>query len=194
MTAAVDTSKAAPLAAAGRWVFRQRSWTPVPLALVLLVVRWHAVRSPLLFSLGALLALGGLAVRSWGVSHIGTISTLMTGGPYSVVRNPLYVGNLLLWLGCAVASGLLWMVPVALIVFAIQYSAIASLLVERYGDEYREYARDVPRWRPRLDRLAGALKTPPLWGWRDVLFSERGTLIAAAVTMLLLAARYRWWL
>jgi protein-S-isoprenylcysteine O-methyltransferase Ste14 len=116
----------------GAWAFSQRSWTPVPLALILILVRWNWMREPWILGLGLGVVTAGLAIRYWAVSYIGTISRtraarfgpLMSAGPFALVRNPLYVGNFLIWIGFAIASGLLWMVPVAWTLFALQYSAI----------------------------------------------------------------------
>jgi Phospholipid methyltransferase len=188
----------------GAWAFAQRSWTPVPLALILVGVRWNLFRSPWVFALGVVIVLAGLGIRSWAVSHIGTISRtraarlgpLMTAGPFGLVRNPLYVGNFLIWIGCVVCSGLMWMLPVAWAVFALQYSAIVrfeeAALLRHFGASYEAYMREVPRWWPAVGRIGPALGTLGPFGWREVSFSERGTLIAAAAMTLLLFAKYRW--
>jgi protein-S-isoprenylcysteine O-methyltransferase Ste14 len=178
----------------------------VPLALILVLVRWKAVREPWVFGLGFLAVLAGLGIRYWSVSYIGTISRtraarfgpLMSAGPFALVRNPLYVGNFLIWIGFAIESGLLWMLPVAWAVFALQYSAIVrfeeAALIRHFGESYEQYLRDVPRWVVDLRRVPVALGTRRSHGWREVCFSERGTLIAAALTTVLLFAKYRWWM
>jgi protein-S-isoprenylcysteine O-methyltransferase Ste14 len=188
-------------APAGAWLFRYRSSLPVPLALILLLVRKGQVGAPWVLIVGPLLVLLGEALRLWAVRHIGTISRtrttrygpLISGGPYGIVRNPLYVGNWFLWTGFAVWSGLLWMLPVAWVVFAVQYSAIArwegSFLRSIYQEAYDDYARVVrawiPRWPPRGDGTAA-----PQHPWRDVFFSERGTLLAAAAMSILLIVKH----
>lgn len=190
-------------AAPGAWLFRYRSSLPVPLALILVFVRkgevgafWVWVAGPLLVALGEWL-------RFWAVRHIGTISRtrttrygpLISAGPYRFVRNPLYVGNWLLWTGFAVWSGLLWMVPVAWAIFAVQYSAIArwegSFLRGIYKDSYDAYARDVRAWVPGWPARASA-PGAPLHPWADVWFSERGTLLAIAAMSSLLVAKHVW--
>jgi protein-S-isoprenylcysteine O-methyltransferase Ste14 len=197
----------------GGWAFRQRSWLPVPLALVLVFVRWRESDSAWVVAAGAALVIAGLAVRLWGVRHIGTISRtratrqgpLITSGPYAFVRNPLYVGNALLWTGFVLLARLLWMLPVAGVVFAVQYGSIAAWEEARlrghYGADYDAYARVVPRWVPSLRTLSGARGSEGLrrpgeareprdpHPWSDVLFSERGTLLAAGVMTVLLIVK-----
>jgi protein-S-isoprenylcysteine O-methyltransferase Ste14 len=188
----------------GAWAFSQRSWTPVPLALILILVRWKWIREPWVLALGLLVVLAGLGIRYWAVSYIGTISRtrtarfgpLMSAGPFALVRNPLYVGNFLIWIGFAIASGLLWIVPVAWALFALQYSAIVrfeeAALVQHFGGSYESYLREVARWTLDIGRFSVALSTRGRHGWREVCFSERGTLIAAGIMTVLLLVKYRW--
>jgi protein-S-isoprenylcysteine O-methyltransferase Ste14 len=189
-------------APAGAWLFRHRSFLPVPLALVLLLVRKGEVDGWGLVTAGALLVLAGQGLRLWAVRHIGTISRtrttrygpLMTAGPYAIVRNPLYVGNWLLWTGFAVWSRLLWMIPVAWLIFFVQYRAIAkweaSFIRSKYLAAYDEYARQVKPWMPRWPPRAALAPVTPLHPWRDVFFSERGTLLAAGLMSVLLTVKH----
>jgi protein-S-isoprenylcysteine O-methyltransferase Ste14 len=146
---------------------------------------------------GAALVLAGEAVRLWAVHHIGVISRtrsdrlgpLISTGPFSLVRNPLYLGNLALWAGFAVSARLLWMAPLILVVLGLEYHAIVrweeQLLTARLGDSYRAYAARVPRWIPTWARLKPA-SNPATHSWRETFFSERGTLAAIAAGYLLL--------
>jgi protein-S-isoprenylcysteine O-methyltransferase Ste14 len=146
---------------------------------------------------GVLLVGAGELLRLWAVHHIGVISRtrsdrlgpLIATGPFSLVRNPLYLGNLLLWVGFAISARLLWLAPLVVILLALEYHAIVrweeQLLAGRIGDAYRAYIARVPRWVPALrspSRLSGAAT----FSWRETLFSERGTLIAIAVGYVLL--------
>jgi len=185
----------------GSWLFRQRSWLPVPIALVLLLVRWGMLRHPILPVAGPFLVLAGEGLRWWAVGQIGVISRtrstrlgpLITTGPFTLCRNPLYVGNLLIWAGFTVWSGLLWMLPITLGIFIVYYRSIIeweeALLTERFGEAYTEYVSVTPRWWPRLDRLPAALSASAMHPWRQVAFSERGTLAAIAVGAILLVIR-----
>ncbi len=189
-------------APAGAWLFRYRSFLPVPLALILLLVRAGEIDGGALIAAGALMVLAGQVLRLWAVRHIGTISRtrttrygpLMTAGPYAVVRNPLYVGNWLLWTGFAVWSRLVWMVPVAWVIFFVQYRAIArweaGFIRSKYPDAYDEYARDVRPWMPRWPSREALAAVVPLHPWREVFFSERGTILAVVAMAILLTVKY----
>jgi protein-S-isoprenylcysteine O-methyltransferase Ste14 len=186
----------------GGWLFRRRTIIHVPLALaVLLTPAWFA-RGPAAFAVaGIIFVAAGEAVRIWGVRHIGVISRtrsdrlgpLVASGPFALVRNPLYVGNVALWVGFALSARLVWLAPLFVAVLAFEYHAIVrweeQLLEERLGDRYRAYSAEVPRWLPRT--LTARAADAPLFSWRDTIYSERGTLVAIAVGYILLAAKSR---
>jgi protein-S-isoprenylcysteine O-methyltransferase Ste14 len=152
----------------------------------------------------------GEMLRLWAVRHIGVISRtrsdrlgpLVASGPFGIVRNPLYIGNVLLWLGLTVSARLLWLAPVVTLVLVLQYRAIVAweehVLARRLGDAYRQYAAHVPRWIPRAGRTVRGGTTrgsgenmAPRFSWKDALFSERGTLAAIAAGYVLLWAKDR---
>jgi len=175
----------------------------VPLALALLLIRfWEAPASPTLWAAGALIVGAGEALRLWAVHHIGVISRtrsdrlgpLVSSGPFARVRNPLYLGNIALWVGFAVSARLLWLAPLVAIVLALEYHAIVrweeGLLTARRGDEYRAYLARVPRWVPSFGAATAAAPSEG-HSWRDTLFSERGTLIAIAAGYILLWIKSR---
>ena len=118
---------------------------------------------------------------------------LVASGPFALVRNPLYVGNIVLWSGFAIVARLVWMAPVIVALLGAEYYAIVRweerLLETRLGDAYRAYAARVPRWLPTFttssDHFEGTCS------WRETLFSERGTLIAIAGGYLLLWLKLR---
>jgi protein-S-isoprenylcysteine O-methyltransferase Ste14 len=154
--------------------------------------------------LGSAIVACGELLRVWAVRHIGGISRtrstrlgpLVQTGPFALVRNPLYLGNIILWVGFAISAGLLWLIPVFVVMLGLEYHAIVEweeqLLELRRGKEYKVYATRVPRWVPSL-RNDPSVKTGSreVASWRDTLFSERGTLIAIGVGYLLLWAKSR---
>ena len=78
---------------------------------------------------------------------------LVTGGAYGFVRHPVYLAALLVWLGLAVGylSGTAFVVT-ALYVIPIYLLYIHSeedMMLETFGDAYREYRHAVPMLVPR---------------------------------------------
>jgi len=151
------------LVRAGGWLFRRRTSLPLPLALALLLIpSSDASRASALFAVGAVIVGAGELLRLWAVRHIGVISRtrsdrlgpLVSTGPFSFVRNPLYLGNIALWVGFAVSAGLVWLVPIFVVVLSLEYHAIVrweeDLLTSRRREEYRAYAARVPRWIPSI--------------------------------------------
>jgi len=185
----------------GGWLFRRRTSLPLPLALTLLLVPAGGTAGGLgLFTAGAAIVGAGELLRLWAVRHIGVISRtrsdrlgpLVSTGPFGFVRNPLYLGNIALWVGFAVSAQLVWLVPIFIVVLSFEYHAIVrweeELLTSRRQDEYREYVARVPRWIPSVGggRQVSSDRRPATNSWSDTFFSERGTLIAIAAGFLLL--------
>ncbi len=215
---AVKTMSA--LVSAGGWLFKRRTSIPLPLALALVILPSDRSTEPWgLFAAGAAIVVLGETLRLWAVRHIGVISRtrsdrlgpLVWSGPFRFVRNPLYLGNIALWVGFAVSSHLLWLVPIFIVVLALEYHAIVrweeELLIARIGNDYRDYMARVPRWMPSVadsrqvtvdgqSLVVGRQSVDSHFGratfsWSDTFFSERGTIIAIAAGYLLLWLKLR---
>src|SRR5688572_6320655 len=111
----------------GGWLFRRRTIIPLPLALaILLTPGWLASDSVGLVVAGVVVVLIGELIRLWGVRHIGAVSRtrserlgpLIASGPFALVRNPLYVGNVALWVGFALSARLPWLAPLFVAILA----------------------------------------------------------------------------
>jgi protein-S-isoprenylcysteine O-methyltransferase Ste14 len=206
-TTKVESAQQDPdtLARIGGWLFTYRTSLPLPIVAALLVIPPAAagpgLETPLALA-GLLVVAAGEGIRLWAVHHIGVISRtrsdrlgpLIDTGPFSLVRNPLYLGNILLWIGFTIAAQLLWLAPLVLALLALEYHAIVRweerLLESRLGKGYRRYANRVPRWIPRFRRPVAAHAMAG-FSWKETLYSERGTLIAIAAGYALLAAKAR---
>ena len=195
----------------GEWLFRRRTALPLPIAAAILGLRTgEAAPSVPLVAAGVALTVAGELVRLWGVHHIGAISRtrsdrlgpLVDTGPFALVRNPLYVGNILVWVGFALSARLVWLAPLVGVVLAAEYHAIVrweeQLLTTRLGKAYSAYSARVPRWLPRLapTRLGASSESARSqlrggFSWRQTLFSERGTFVAIALGYLLLWTKAR---
>jgi protein-S-isoprenylcysteine O-methyltransferase Ste14 len=178
----VSAAEQTRAARAGGVLFRNRSWMPVPFLVVpLLVPARQTTRGWLV---GALLILLGESVRLMGVAAAGAVTRrrsrdvqrLVSYGIFAWVRNPLYIGNALIWLGFVVGSGVLWFIALALVLFAAEYTLIVryeeGVLESIFGTTYVEYMRRTPRWLPRKPALS---MTGP-HEWREALRSELSTI------------------
>jgi protein-S-isoprenylcysteine O-methyltransferase Ste14 len=101
----------------------------------------------------AIVALG-LAIRAASAGHLQKDRELATSGPYTLTRNPLYLGSSLMAVGFAVAGG--WWADGALVIayFAVFYYAVMrneeADLRKRFGAAFDEYASRVPLFFPRI--------------------------------------------
>ena len=75
---------------------------------------------------------------------------LVTDGPYSLSRNPIYLGNTILTIGAGFAFGIIWFIPLAfLAAFLTQKLAIEreeKHLAAKFGKHWRDYMHKVRRW------------------------------------------------
>jgi protein-S-isoprenylcysteine O-methyltransferase Ste14 len=185
----------------GGVLFRNRSWLPVPFVVVTLLAPAHAAM--INWVIGFVLIVIGEWIRLAGVAAAGTVTRrrsrevqrLVTYGIFRWVRNPLYVGNFLIWMGFVVISGVWWFLPIAILLFAIEYTLIVSyeegVLESIFGQEYLDYKKTTPRWipRPPKERESG----PHDWGeaWK----SEISTFLQYAALGVAFAIKQRiWWL
>lgn len=155
----ISEAERRPSARIGAVLFRHRGWLPVPFLLVPLLA--HGTTDAMNWILGVLFIVLGESIRLAGVAAAGTVTRrrsrtvqrLVTYGIFAWMRNPLYVGNLLIWLGFIVISGVFWFLPVAIVLFAIEYTLIVryeeGVLESIFGAEYLRYKDRTSRWFPR---------------------------------------------
>lgn len=174
--------------------FQYRSYTPIPFLVIMIVFAYPNIWSLII---GFLIALSGELIRLWGVSWAGSETRttggvggtfLIISGPFGHVRNPLYVGNILLYLGVGVMSFAIfpYLQIVALIFFYVQYNFIVNeeedYLKKAFSSEYSEYLKYVPRFIPRLTKYKPANNIPqPPFNFKAGLKSERRSLQAFSI-------------
>ena len=181
----------------GHVFFRLRSLTPIPFILILI---FFSQPTPLPIVLGSLLIVLGEWLRIWAVGYaggstrtrtLGAARDLVTTGPYAHVRNPLYLGNLILSVGVCVVANVYWMIAVLVIGFLIQYTPIIrseeTYLMDVCGDRYRAYCAAVPRFIPHPRPYAEPSSHD--FSLRRALTSEKRTLTAIVCVLILIAAR-----
>jgi len=82
--------------------------------------------------------------------------SVITSGAFAYCRHPVYFGSILLFVGLSILSWslLAFGISVVIVVFYEYVSTYEEkLLVEQFGQEYRDYQKKVPKWIPRLKSI-----------------------------------------
>lgn len=184
------------LVAQGDWLFRWRSYLPfilfVPLAIVIANFQWVASSHPVqhYWELGCIsVSLLGLFVRIQTIGHVPRktsgrntrkqlASSLNTTGMYSVVRNPLYLGNFLVLMGIVAYWHSWWFQLICIMAFWLYYERIIiaeeEFLLAQFGDDFRQWVAMTPAFIPSFRRW----NRPALpFSWKMVLNRESSTIL-----------------
>ena len=117
---------------------------------------------------------------------------LVTDGAFAWARNPIYIGNAVVWTGVAIATGVLWYVPIAVAAFAVEYGFIVryeeGVLESTFGTAYLAYKERTPRWIPRWPSL-GPRAVGRHHDWRAACRSETSTLVNCAAAIGVVAVK-----
>ncbi len=116
-----------------------------------------------------------LVARAWKTAY--GKNGLVTSGPYSIVRNPMYVGSFLVGLGLCLILGSYVFLVIYSAAFAVIHGLIArreeSELSARWPDEYRAYRASVPGWFPSPVRVLRVVRPSWLAVSKNSLVTER---------------------
>ncbi|HEY0527794.1 MAG TPA: isoprenylcysteine carboxylmethyltransferase family protein [Gemmatimonadaceae bacterium] len=175
----------------GGVLFRHRGWLPLIFLGVPLV--FPGTPSSFRWEVGLALIVIGEAIRLAGVAAAGTVTRrrsrnvqrLVTYGIFAWSRNPLYNGNFLIWMGFVTISGVLWFLPIAILLFAVEYELIVryeeGVLESIFGRDYLDYKNETPRWIPRPPR---GVHHAGEYHWGEAFRSEISTFLQYAVLIL----------
>ena len=183
-------------------IFKYRSYTPIPFVILMLIFENATVTSLLI---GFAIAILGEMTRLWGVSWAGSETRttggvggtyLVISGPFAHVRNPLYVGNILMYLGLGIMSMSLfpYLQIVAILFFIVQYQFIVKeeegFIIKKFSDDYQKYLQNVPRFFPRLTKYFDSSVPQPNYSFKAGLKSEVRTLQAFGTVALLIVIKW----
>ncbi len=111
---------------------------------------------------------------------------LNTTGPYSLVRNPLYVGRIVNYTGLAMLSGNVIFTVVVFVLSVIIYMRIsryeAAFLESKFGAQFEKWAAETPLLFPRL---TGWVKPKYAFWWKRMIWREQHKLFQLAVGVFL---------
>ena len=186
----------------GNFFFKYRSYTPIPLVAIIL---YNAQLANAYVVLGLLCIILGELIRFWAVSYAGGITrtttvgakTLCTAGPFAHTRNPLYIGNMLMYNGIVLIAGannILAMLMLMWLFFIIQYFLIIHLeeqtLTRIFGTRYINYTKNVPRLFPRLFRWKSDDIRQPMT-FLNTLNTEKRTLQNIVIFLIIIYIRHQ---
>ena len=121
--------------------------------LLVAVFAWFSAPTPRSMAWGLPVSLAGLILRGWAAGCLAKNQQLATGGPYAYLRNPLYVGTLLVAAGLAIASRSTGLAVLFAAVFLFVYLPVIELEEQHLRHlfpEYARYAEQVPALVPSL--------------------------------------------
>jgi len=187
---------------AGAVLFRNRSYTPIPfIVLMLLFIN----SNPLSLIAGFLIMVTGELIRIWAVGYAGSEtrttggvggSTLVTQGPYSVVRNPLYAGNVIIYSGVGIMSFSLfpYLQIIALVYFIFQYYCIIlneeEYLEKTFSDSFSIYKQNVNRIFPSFKKVPDEINSRLKFSIKEGIASERRTFTSFLIIVIIILFFY----
>ena len=154
---------------------------------------WRARPGWLSIAVGTAVVIVGIVIRALASGHVEKDRVLTRTGPYAYVRNPLYLGSIVIGVGFAIASRDPWVVAVLVIFFVAVYVPVIrgeqNFLRNRFPD-YAEYTRQVPSLLPRSLWFSGITD-----GFSRALYlrhREYNSLLGAAAMLAVLIAKILW--
>ncbi len=180
---------------AGQFFFVWRDKLPVPLVLVMASCTRSRLRN---WVLGLPLIILGESLRLWSLMHIGPktrtraicAERLITSGPYSHCRNPLYLANFIKILGFMVISGNALFAAVVAVFYLFEFSTMIpyeeGFLAEQFPDAHRCYREAVPAFIPTF-AANGRFDGSSNFSLGEALQSEKRTFASTSLILLLVA-------
>ena len=126
------------------------------------------VHKQILMIVSILFAFAGFLVRFYtvGTTTKGTsgrntkkqvAKILNTSGVYSLLRNPLYFGNFLIWIGITISTFSIYFIIVVSLLFWLYYERIIFteeyFLENKFGDKYVEWSNNTPVFFPNFSNF-----------------------------------------
>ncbi|MEX2696517.1 isoprenylcysteine carboxylmethyltransferase family protein [Rhizobium mongolense] len=135
--------------------------------------------------------IGYAYIKRGGLNKKVYAKDLVTGGMFGLCRNPLYVGNMLIYSGVFLMHGSLWVLAFGIAMFAFIYQCIIyaeeAFLENKFGDGYRAYCQDVPRWIPHFGKFAQSTEGME-FNVKRVIAKDYSTTCAALIALIAVEA------
>ncbi len=145
--------------------------------------------------IGLILILIGEAVRIWAAGHLQKNEVLTVSGPYSYVKNPLYIGSILITAGFCILADNIYLLAAATFMFCFHYIPYkkrveGDRLKRIFGRQYEDYDEQVPEYLPRWTPYS---REKVRWRFKNFIEnSEEGILLMIIAGILLILSRPFW--
>jgi len=145
--------------------------------------------------IGFILIFLGEGIRIWAVGHLQKNEVLTVSGPYSYVKNPLYIGSILLTTGFCIFADNIYLLAAATLAFCFHYipykkKVEGDRLRKIFGSQFEDYDQKVPDYIPRWTPYSSE-KNP--WRFKNFIEnSEGGIVLLNAIGILLILSRPYW--
>lgn len=134
-----------------------------------------------------MVVVGYAYIQRGGLNKRVYAKDLVTEGMFGVCRNPLYVGNMLVYTGIFLLHGDPLVIAIGVCLFAFMYQCIVyaeeTFLEQKFGDAYRAYCRDVPRWGLRLEKFRHSTEGMT-FNFKRVIAKDYSTVASALIAVL----------
>lgn len=114
---------------------------------------WAARPTWFSIAIGLLITIPGITLRALASGHVKKNEELTTTGPYAYVRNPLYLGSLIMAVGFAIAAQSAWVLLIIVVMFFAIYLPVIrgeEAYLRAVFPSFDAYSQNVPRLWPRL--------------------------------------------
>jgi hypothetical protein len=145
--------------------------------------------------IGMFLIFLGESIRIWAAGHLQKNEMLTVSGPYSYVKNPLYIGSILITAGFCILADNIYLLAAAFFMFCFHYipykkKVEGDRLKRIFGNQYEDYDEKVPEYLPRWTPYPHEKVS-----WQFKCFienSEEGILLIIIAGILLILSRPFW--
>ena len=117
--------------------------------LLVLAFAWFAQPDKRSLVIGLPVSLIGLLLRAWAAGHLAKNMSLAEGGPYAYVRNPLYLGTLLVAAGLVIATRR-WLLAALFVLIYLPVIELEQQHLSKLFPNFADYSKRVPSLWPTL--------------------------------------------
>lgn len=186
----------------GNFLFKYRSYTPLPFVFLMILFMQPTVITILA---GFAFVFFGEFIRVWSVSYAGSEtrtttgvggSNLVTQGPYSIIRNPLYFGNISIYIGIGIMSNAMfpYLTILAFLFFTFQYYLIIfneeGYLRATYGSSFELYCKTLKRFLPLPKSMPEEIRSHLPLDVKEGFKSEKRSLQAVTIITIIILIKF----